>query len=136
VLVDESKQADIENLGDCLRALGDGQSLGDFSLTIVLYGRASSGQSRAELDQLAAEFTGVFTNADGNLFAETYNQLNAYFATVPGNYALNLRKLYLLNTNYADLYFCLRFLPARRRTRISAPSIWQCSKPTTAPHTF
>ena len=40
VLVDESKQADIENLGDCLRALGDGQSLGDFSLTIVLYGRS------------------------------------------------------------------------------------------------
>jgi hypothetical protein len=37
VLVDESKQADIENLGDCLRALGDGQSLGGFSLTIVLY---------------------------------------------------------------------------------------------------
>ena len=36
VLVDESKQADIENLGDCLRVLGDGQSLGDFSLTIVL----------------------------------------------------------------------------------------------------
>ncbi len=35
VLVDESKQADIENLGDCLRALGDGQSLGDFSLTIA-----------------------------------------------------------------------------------------------------
>ena len=63
VLVDESKQADIENLGDCLRALGDGQSLGDFSLTIVLYG-----QSRTELDQLVAEFTGVFTNADGNLF--------------------------------------------------------------------
>jgi len=44
-------------------------------------------------------------NADGNLFAETYNQLNAYFATVPGNYALNLRQLYLLNTNYADLWF-------------------------------
>ena len=93
VLVDESKQADIENLGDCLRALGDGQSLGDFSLTIVLYGK-----SKAELDQLVGEFTGVFTNADGNLFVETYNQLNAYFATVPGNYALNLRRLYLLNT--------------------------------------
>ncbi len=111
VLVDESKQADIENLGDCLRALGDGQSLGDFSLTIVLYGRASSGQSRMELDQLVAEFTGVFTNADGNLFAETYNQLNAYFATVPGNYALNLRRLYLLNTNYADLSFLFTILP-------------------------
>jgi type IV secretion/conjugal transfer VirB4 family ATPase len=100
VLVDESKQADIENLGDCLRALGDGQSLGDFSLTIVLYGR-----SKIDLERLVGEFTGIFTNADGNLFAETYNQLNAYFATVPGNYALNLRQLYLLNTNYADLSF-------------------------------
>ena len=109
VLVDESKQADIENLGDCLRALGDGQSLGDFSLTIVLYGR-----SRTDLDQLVAEFTGVFTNADGNLFAETYNQLNAYFATVPGNYALNLRQLYLLNTNYADLSFLFTILPGEK----------------------
>jgi type IV secretion system protein VirB4 len=109
VLVDESKQADIENLGDCLRALGDGQSLGDFSLTIVLYGR-----SQPELEHLGAEFTGIFTNADGNLFAETYNQLNAYFATVPGNYALNLRKLYLLNTNYADLSFLFTILTGEK----------------------
>jgi type IV secretion system protein VirB4 len=109
VLVDESKQADIENLGDCLRALGDGQSLGEFSLTIVLYGC-----SKAELDQLGAEFSGIFTNADGNLFSETYNQLNAYFATVPGNYPLNLRKLYLLNTNYADLSFLFTILPGEK----------------------
>ncbi len=109
VLVDESKQADIENLGDCLRALGDGQQLGDFSLTIVLYGR-----SRSELEHLAGEFTGVFTNADGNLFVETYNQLNAYFATIPGNYALNLRKLYLLNSNYADLSFLFTILPGEK----------------------
>ena len=110
VLVDESKQADIENLGDCLRALGEGQSLGDFSLTIVVYGR-----TKGELDQLVGEFTGVFTNADGNLFAETYNQLNAYFATVPGNYAQNLRKLYLLNTNYADLSFLFTVLAGEKR---------------------
>jgi type IV secretion system protein VirB4 len=109
VLVDESKQADIENLGDCLRALGDGQSLGEFSLTIVLYG-----SSKAELEQLGAEFSGIFTNADGNLFSETYNQLNAYFATVPGNYALNLRKLYLLNTNYADLSFLFTILQGEK----------------------
>src|SRR3989442_1620974 len=101
--------SDIESERDCLRALGDGQSLGDFSLTIVLYGR-----SRTELDQLVAEFTGVFTNADGNLFAETYNQLNAYFAAVPGNYALNLRRLYLLNTNYADLSFLFTILPGEK----------------------
>src|ERR1700694_4648700 len=48
VLVDESKQADIENLGECLRALGEGQSLGDFSLSIVLHAR-----SLQELDRLA-----------------------------------------------------------------------------------
>jgi type IV secretion/conjugal transfer VirB4 family ATPase len=110
VLVDESKQADIENLGDCLRALGDGQSLGDFSLSIVLYG-----DSKASVDELVGEFVSVFTNADGNLFTESYNQLNAYFATVPGNYALNLRRLYLLNSNYADLSFLFTILPGETR---------------------
>jgi type IV secretion system protein VirB4 len=109
VLVDESKQADIENLGDCLRALGDGQSMGDFSLTIVLHG-----DSKQMLDHLAGEFASVFTNADGNLFVETYNQLNAYFATIPGNYALNLRRLYLLNSNYADLSFLFTILPGEK----------------------
>ena len=106
VLVDESKQADIEDLGDCLRALGDGQTLGDFSLTVVLYG-----EDKAHVDRLAGEFKAVFTNADGNLFAETYNQLNAYFAIIPGNYALNLRRLLLLNSNYADLSFLFTILP-------------------------
>ena len=110
VLVDESKQADIENLGDCLRALGDGQSLGDFSLSIVLYG-----DSKACVDELVGEFVSVFTNADGNLFTESYNQLNAYFAIVPGNYALNLRRLYLLNSNYADLSFLFTILPGETR---------------------
>jgi type IV secretion system protein VirB4 len=109
VLVDESKQADIENLGDCLRALGDGQSLGDFSLTIVVYA-----PTKLETDQLIGEFVSVFTNADGNLFVETYNQLNAYFATVPGGYATNLRRLYLLNTNYADLSFLFTILPGEK----------------------
>ena len=55
VLVDESKQADIENLGDCLRALGDGQQLGEFSLTIVLYGK-----DRHALDQACRRVRGHF----------------------------------------------------------------------------
>jgi type IV secretion system protein VirB4 len=109
VLVDESKQADIENLGDCLRVLGEGQSLGDFSLTIVLYDR-----EKPAVDRLVGEFAGVFTNADGNLFIETYNQLNAYFATVPGNYVQNLRRLYLLNSNYADLSFLFTILSGEK----------------------
>ena len=109
VLVDESKQHDIEDLGDCLRALGEGQSLGDFSLTIVLYAPA-----KGDLDQLVGEFSGVFSNADGKLYIETYNQLNAYFATVPGNYARNLRKMYLLSTNYADLSFFFTILAGEK----------------------
>jgi type IV secretion system protein VirB4 len=106
VLIDESKQADIENLGDCLRALGDGQSMGDFSLTIVLYAE----ELRA-IDRVLADFARIFTAADGALQPETYNQLNAYFAIVPGNYQTNLRKLLLLNTNYADLSFLFTVHP-------------------------
>ena len=109
-LVDESKEDDLDDLGECLRALGRGQSMGEFSLTVVLYGK-----SEKELDQLTGELAGVFTRHDGVLAAETYNQLNAYFATVPGNYARNLRKLYLLNSNYADLSFLFTILPGEKR---------------------
>jgi type IV secretion system protein VirB4 len=35
-------------------------------------------------------------------------------ATVPGNYAMNLRRLYLLNSNYADLSFLFTILPGER----------------------
>lgn len=46
---------------------------------------------------------------------ETYSQLNAYFATTPGNHARNLRKLYLLSTNYADLSFLFMTLAGEKR---------------------
>ncbi len=100
VLVDESKQADIESLGDCLAALGDGRSMGEFSLTVVLYDREIS-----SLDRIVPEFARIFTANDGVLHPETYNQINAYFATIPGNYHFNLRRVLLLNSNYADLSF-------------------------------
>jgi len=109
VLIDESKQADIESLGECLRALGDGQALGDFSLTVVLYST-----DLQTINQEMGEFTSVFTNADGALFTETYNQLNALFAAIPGNYAQNLRKMYLLNSNYADLSFLFTIHPGEK----------------------
>ena len=106
VLIDESKQADIENLGDCLRVLGDGQILGDFSLTIVLYA-----DDKKTLDRVLPGVVRIFTSADGSLLSDTYNQLNAYFAVVPGNYRHNLRKLFLLNSNYADLSFLFTVHP-------------------------
>jgi type IV secretion/conjugal transfer VirB4 family ATPase len=112
LLIDESKQADVEQLGECLRALGDGQIMGDLSLTIVM--------NSLDLDTLTREtgdFAGIFTNADGGLYSETYNQLNALFATVPGNYAHNLRKLYMLNSNYADLSFLFTIHPGEKTNR-------------------
>ena len=105
VLIDESKQADIEDLGDCMRELGKGQQLGEFSLTVVVYDK-----SRAAIDRLTAELAAVFTNLDGSLFPETYNQLNAYFATVPGGSRFNLRRMLLLDSNYADLSFLFTIL--------------------------
>jgi len=108
VLIDESKQADIENLGDCLRILGDGQTLGDFSLTIILYAK-----DKKALDRVLPDVVRIFTSADGCLYSETYNQLNAYFAIVPGNYRHNLRKLFLLNSNYADISFLFTVHPGQ-----------------------
>ncbi len=51
------------------------------------------------------------------IFPETYNQLNALFAVVPGNYAQNLRKMYLLLSNYADLSFFFTVLQGEERNQ-------------------
>src|SRR6267143_6945679 len=68
--------------------------------------RSSSMQQKNERwIEFLPDVVRIFTGADGNLFSETYNQLNAYFAIVPGNYKHNLRKLFLLNSNYADISF-------------------------------
>src|SRR5580704_4198121 len=46
---------------------------------------------------------------------DALNQLNAYFATVPGNHAQNMRRQYLLSSNYADLSFLFTILAGERR---------------------
>jgi type IV secretion system protein VirB4 len=100
-LVDDSKQAAVEELGECLKAIGnDGKYFGEFTLSVVLYDRDANKVAGA-----ISEFQKVFTTHDGLLYEERYNLLNAFFATLPGNYAFNLRKQEMLNTNYADLSF-------------------------------
>jgi type IV secretory pathway VirB4 component len=64
-----------------------------------------------DLDRVLPDVVRIFTSADGSLFSETYNQLNAHFAIVPGNYRHNLRKLFLLNSNYADISFLFAVHP-------------------------
>ena len=100
-LQDDSKEAQVRELGKGIEEIElHGNYFGQFSLTVVLYDR-----DLAVVETAAAEFYKVFSVHDAQLYDERYNLLNAFLAAVPANYAFNLRYLYLLNTNYADLSF-------------------------------
>ena len=57
------------------------------------------------MEKACAEFYKVFSVHDAQVFEERYNLLNAYLATVPGNYPFNLRRVTFSNANYADYSF-------------------------------
>jgi type IV secretion/conjugal transfer VirB4 family ATPase len=100
-LLDDSKESQVHELGRGIEEIElHGNYFGQFSLTVVIYDRDLS-----VVEKAASEFYKVFSVHDAQLFDERYNLLNAFLAAVPGNYAFNLRYLYLLNTNYADLSF-------------------------------
>jgi len=100
-LLDNSKESQVRELGKGIEEIElHGNYFGQFSLTVVLYDR-----DLAVVERAAAEFYKVFSVHDAQLYEERYNLLNSFLAAVPGNYAFNLRSLYLLNTNYADLSF-------------------------------
>jgi type IV secretion system protein VirB4 len=101
VLVDDSKEAQVRELGESIKQLEiEGNYFGHFSLSVVIYDL-----DPAKVDTACAEFYKVFSTHDAQLYEEQYNLLNAFFATVPGGSAFNLRSMYLLNTNYADYSF-------------------------------
>jgi type IV secretion/conjugal transfer VirB4 family ATPase len=101
ILVDDSKEAQVRDLGRALEELElKGNYFGEFSLTIVVYDL-----DLAKVEAACADFYKVFSVHDASIYEERYNLLNAYLATVPGNYAFNLRRLLTLNTNYADYSF-------------------------------
>jgi type IV secretion system protein TrbE len=100
-LIDDSKESQVRELGRGIEEIElHGNYFGQFSLTVVLYDR-----DLAAAEKAGAQFYKVFNVHDAQLFDEQYNLLNAFLAAIPGNYAFNLRYLYLLNTNYADLSF-------------------------------
>ena len=100
-LLDDAKESQVRELGKGIEEIElRGNYFGQFSLTVVIYDR-----ELAVVEKTAAEFYKVFSVHDAQLYEERYNLLNAFLAAVPGNYAFNLRYLYLLNTNYADLSF-------------------------------
>lgn len=111
VLVDESKEAQIRDLGEALKELEiKGNYFGNYSLTVVIYD-----EDLAKVESACAEFYKVFSMHDAQLYEERYNLFNAYLATVPGNHAFNLRSMLILNTNYAD-YSLLFTLHSGHRT--------------------
>ena len=67
-------------------------------MTVVLYD-----PERRKLDEAVAECVKVFAAHDAAVIEERYNLLNAWLAVLPGNRQYNLRHLWLLNTNCADL---------------------------------
>ena len=101
MLVDESANATVRQLGDALTELEvNGHFFGDCSLSLVLFN-----EDARLLERATAEATKVMASHDGTFIDETYNLLNAWLSIVPGNSAHNLRRLPLLETNYADLSF-------------------------------
>ena len=101
VLVDDSKEAQVRELGESIKQLEiEGDYFGHFSLSVVIYDL-----DPAKVDAACAEFYKVFSVHDAQLYEEKYNLLNAFLAAVPGGSAFNCRSMYLLNTNYADYSF-------------------------------
>lgn len=110
-LLDDAKESQVRELGKGIEEIElRGNYFGLFSLTVVIYDR-----DLAAVERAATEFYKVFSVHDAQLYDERYNLLNAFLAAVPGNYAFNLRHLYLLNTNYADLSFLFTLHSGEKR---------------------
>ena len=113
VLVDDSKESQVRELGDSIKEIElKGNYFGNFSLTVVIYDL-----DLAKVERACAEFYKVFSVHDAQLYEEKYNLLNSFLATVPGNYAFNLRSVYLLNSNYADYSFLFTLHCGERQNR-------------------
>jgi type IV secretion/conjugal transfer VirB4 family ATPase len=99
VLIDDSAVATIADLGACLTEMEvQGESFGRFSLTLVAHDTDPSA-----VDRTVAAAIKTASRFDATLVVETYNALNAWLATILGNSAYNLRRLWLSSGNYADL---------------------------------
>ena len=101
LLVDDADEALVHELGGALQEMEvNGSSFGEWSMTIVLYDL-----DRSKLDRAVAECVKRFAAQDATVMEERYNLLNAWLSVLPGNHQFNLRRLYLLDSNCADLSF-------------------------------
>src|SRR5208283_3573830 len=111
VLVDDSKEAQVRELGESIKQLEiEGNYFGHFSLSVVIYDL-----DPAKVDTACAEFYKVFSVYDAQLYEEKYNLLNAYYADYsflftlhcgePENRHLRQEYLAVLETNHNTPYF-------------------------------
>jgi len=101
LLVDDADEALVHELGGALQEMEvNGSSFGEWSMTVVLYDL-----DRAKLDRAVAECVKRFATQDATVMEERYNLLYAWLSVLPGNHQYNLRRLYLLDSNCADLSF-------------------------------
>jgi type IV secretion/conjugal transfer VirB4 family ATPase len=124
MLVDESAGATVRQLGDALTELEvNGHFFGETSLTVVMYDT-----DPRVVDQAVAQAKKAIASHDGVFIDESYNLLNAWLSIVPGNSAHNVRRLALLETNYADLSFLFtlnRGEPVSRHLRQEALGVFE-----------
>lgn len=113
LLVDDADEALVQELGGALEEMEvKGSSFGEWSMTVVLYDL-----DRAKLDRAVAECVKRFSTQDATILEERYNLLNAWLAALPGNHQYNLRRLYLLDSNCADLSFLFTLHPGELHNR-------------------
>src|SRR6185437_1306852 len=99
IVADESATEAVKELKQTVvRINTHGEYMGRYSLTLVLHS-----QDKAKLQAASAEASKIMGNQEGSLLRETYNALNTYLAIVPGNSQFNLRQIWLLSQNFADL---------------------------------
>lgn len=104
VLVDDSAAALVNELGAALTDLtAQGRWVGEFSLTMVIYGL-----DPAVLERGVAACIKQLAGHDAQVNEERYNLLNAWLAILPGNGAYNLRRMHLLDATCADCSFLSR----------------------------
>lgn len=102
VIADKSAANDVAGTDEVITRINNGgEYMGEFSFTAVLYGWSG----RDALQTGMTEAMRLFGDREGSLVQETYNALNAFLSTIPGNAAFNVRRSLLLSSNYADLSF-------------------------------
>jgi type IV secretion system protein VirB4 len=98
-LEDDSARTIIRDLKKALVQIeAEGGYFGKFSISLLLHGNDAQ-----HLELAASAAHRVLSTYEAEAIEETYGALAGYFAMLPGNHRLNVRRLWLQNTHYADL---------------------------------